>query len=131
MKKGEGVDAYKASQVADYFIFLSSKKVIDEGVSEGVTPLKLQKLLYFAQAASLALYDKKLFNENIEAWKYGPVVSVIYGAYKNQNSPLVKPEGEYKTIKDGKVKNLLMGVWELFYMKVSHLFSKILLQSPR
>lgn len=106
---------YTASQVADYFIYLSSKNVIDEGIPEGVTPLKLQKLLYFGQAASLALCNRKLFEEDIEAWKYGPVISSLYHKYKsNLNTPLVEPSGEYTDIIDPQAQNILKGVWELF-----------------
>ena len=106
---------YTASQIADYFVYLSSQKRIDDGVSEGITPLKLQKLLYFGQAASLALYNKKLFTEDIEAWKYGPVVSALYHRYKLKlNSSILKPMGEYKNITDPQVQIILKGVWELF-----------------
>jgi uncharacterized phage-associated protein len=106
---------YSAEQVADYFIHLASKESIDEGISEGVTPLKLQKLLYFAQAVSLSLYDKKLFNEDIEAWKYGPVISSLYHKYKSElNAPLVVTSGTYAEIQDTQTKELIEGVWELF-----------------
>lgn len=106
---------YTAEQIADYFVYLASQKMADENTPEGISPLKLQKLLYFGQAASLALFDKKLFKEDIEAWKYGPVVPVIYRKYKfKQNQPLLKPKGVYKEIKNMEVKNILEGVWELF-----------------
>jgi uncharacterized phage-associated protein len=45
-------------------------------------PLKLQKLLYYVQAWSLAWRDRPLFEEPIEAWQYGPVVEQIYQRYK-------------------------------------------------
>lgn len=117
-QKPIGAPTYSASQVADYFVFLSNQMMIDEGVSEGVTPLKLQKFLYFAQAASLAMFDKKLFGENIEAWKYGPVVSEIYHHYKNtqgtSDTPITVTTGVYKEISDDQTKQLITGVWELF-----------------
>lgn len=47
-----------------------------------VSNLKLQKLLYFAQGYSLAIVDKPLFNEEFEAWDFGPVVPVAYRNYK-------------------------------------------------
>ena len=43
-----------------------------------VTNLKLQKLLYFAQVEYLKKTGKKLFNDEIQAWQYGPVVPNIY-----------------------------------------------------
>jgi uncharacterized phage-associated protein len=47
-----------------------------------VSNLKLQKLIYYAQAWHLALHDKPLFNERIEAWVHGPVQPAVYGAFK-------------------------------------------------
>lgn len=48
----------------------------------GVSNLKLQKLLYYMQGFHLAFFDEPLFNENIEAWQYGPVVPEIYHRFK-------------------------------------------------
>lgn len=106
---------YTASQVADYFIQLSSQKMVDENTPEGVSPLKLQKLLYFAQAASLALTGKKLFEEEIQAWKFGPVIASVYHAYKDAgNTPLIKSTGEFESITDEEAQKMIRGVWELF-----------------
>ena len=43
-----------------------------------LTNLRLQKLLYYAQAWSLVLRESELFPEQIEAWRWGPVVPVVY-----------------------------------------------------
>jgi uncharacterized phage-associated protein len=48
-----------------------------------VTNLRLQKLLYYAQAWYLALRDEPLFGERIEAWVYGPVVPEVYRAFRD------------------------------------------------
>lgn len=48
-----------------------------------VTNLKLQKLVYYAQAWYLALYNKALFNEDFEAWVHGPVIPKLYQKYKS------------------------------------------------
>lgn len=48
-----------------------------------LTNLKLQKLLYYAQAWHLALYDDPLFDETLEAWVHGPVVPSVYHEYKS------------------------------------------------
>lgn len=53
-----------------------------------VDNLKLQKLLYYCQAVHLAKYDSVLFNDDIEAWDYGPVVRVVYNKYKNKTDIL-------------------------------------------
>jgi uncharacterized phage-associated protein len=60
-----------------------------------VTNMKLNKLLYFAQAWSLVKYDRPLFEEPIEAWNYGPVVSEIYKKYKSYgNKPIMSVDSD-------------------------------------
>ncbi|GEO41672.1 hypothetical protein SAE02_58200 [Skermanella aerolata] len=51
-------------------------------MSDLVTNLKLQKLLYFSQGLFGALYDRRLFDESIEAWDMGPVVPDSYHEFK-------------------------------------------------
>ncbi len=43
-----------------------------------LTNLRLQKLLYYAQAWSLIIRESELFPEEIEAWRWGPVVPAVY-----------------------------------------------------
>ena len=45
-----------------------------------LTNLHLQKLLYYAQAWSLVIRESELFTEEIQAWRHGPVVPVVYGS---------------------------------------------------
>jgi uncharacterized phage-associated protein len=47
-----------------------------------IEQLKLHKLLYYCQAASLAWHDKPLFNDPIEAWINGPVVPTIWNLHR-------------------------------------------------
>ena len=48
-----------------------------------VDNLKLQKLTYYAQAVYLVQNgNTALFQEEIEAWQYGPVVPELYALYK-------------------------------------------------
>ncbi|MCD8018181.1 MAG: DUF4065 domain-containing protein [Clostridiales bacterium] len=50
---------------------------------EEVTPLMLQKLLYFIQGIYYALYDEPMFEEDCEAWIHGPVYPEVYRLFKN------------------------------------------------
>ena len=52
-----------------------------------MTGLKLQKLLYYAQAWSLVWDGEPLFQEKIEAWPSGPVVREVYCGYFEVGSP--------------------------------------------
>ncbi len=49
-----------------------------------ITNLRLQKLLYFCQAAVIIATKGKevCFSDDMEAWDYGPVVREVYGHYK-------------------------------------------------
>ncbi|MCK5537110.1 MAG: SocA family protein [Thiomargarita sp.] len=61
----------------------------DNNDGEGLTNLKLQKLVYYAQGFYLAMFDKPLFAEPIEAWTHGPVVPKLYHAYKQYGQDCV------------------------------------------
>lgn len=50
---------------------------------EEVTPLMLQKLLYFIQGMSYALNKKPMFCENCQAWVHGPVYPEVYDMFRN------------------------------------------------
>jgi uncharacterized phage-associated protein len=66
-----------ARRVADLILSLANRRGME------MTNLKLQKLLYYAQAWHLAVLDKPLFPERIEAWIHGPVVPPVFGDFKH------------------------------------------------
>jgi len=72
-------------------------------VYEGITHLKLQKLLYYAQGIYLALNSEPLFFEDIFAWQHGPVVPEVYDKYKingrREINPLLNNVEKEKMIK--------------------------------
>ena len=105
---------YSADNVAKYFIYLASRPV--EGGTEereGITNLKLQKVLYFAQAYYLAKIGKKLFGDHIEAWSYGPVVPSIYRKYKTYGSNSIIFTQDDSSVPD-EVKLILNKIWDIF-----------------
>ena len=48
------------------------------------TTMKLQKLVYYCQAWSLAWDDKPLFDEDFEAWANGPVCPELFKHHKGK-----------------------------------------------
>ncbi|QXE21584.1 putative prophage protein (Ps3) [Richelia sinica FACHB-800] len=77
--------------IADYFIWLANE------TGSFLSNLKLQKLVYYAQAWYLALYDQSLFAEDFEAWVHGPVIPDLYQEYKKFGwKPIVKDVEEPK-----------------------------------
>lgn len=65
----------KVQDIADYFIWLANY------TGSFISNLKLQKLVYYAQAWYLAIHDKPLFDEDFEAWIHGPVIPELYNEY--------------------------------------------------
>ncbi len=51
--------------------------------------LQLIKLCYLSYGWYLAYHDKELFEEKIEAWKYGPVIPELYYALKHFKGQLL------------------------------------------
>ncbi len=66
-----------ASDVACYFLCR-----VDRDAGDTISLLKLQKLVYYAQAWSLVLRKKPLFYQEIEAWVSGPVVRDVWNEYQ-------------------------------------------------
>lgn len=77
---------------------------------ESMTHKKLQKLCYYAQAWHLALLDKPLFAEEIQAWIHGPVIPALYPYYANYRW-LDIPQVKNETIFDERTTDLLEAVF--------------------
>ena len=108
----------QAIDVANWSIERANRDEVDESTGEGISNLKLQKILYFAQAAYLALNgkDSPLFEDDIVAWKYGPIVESVYKKLKaNKAAPIKKPtDKSYLDTLDSEKIKFLEDVWELF-----------------
>lgn len=75
---------YSSKAVANEFIEL--EKADGRG---DLSPMKLQKLVYFAHAWNLVFYESPLIREEIQAWRFGPVVPEVYHEFKNYgNAPV-------------------------------------------
>lgn len=72
----------KIESIANYIINKSME----------ITPLALQKLLYFSQSFHKVFLDIFLFDDDCEAWVHGPVYNDIYFKYKDHG---------YNPIEDG------------------------------
>ena len=70
--------SYKVIDIANKILEKASYSEF-EGL---ICNLKLQKMLYYMQGFHLAYFKSPLFNEDIEAWMYGPVVPSVYKEFK-------------------------------------------------
>ncbi len=63
-----------------------SDKLIDfhrNKYDESISPMKLQKLCYYAQGFYMALNEEEtLFEDDFQAWQHGPVIRDLYIEYR-------------------------------------------------
>ena len=62
---------YTATHIASFFLHKAESK-------HNVTNLKLQKLVYIAFGWHTVFGDHDLYQDQIEAWRYGPVLPSLY-----------------------------------------------------
>jgi uncharacterized phage-associated protein len=89
--------------------------------------MKIQKLAYYAHAWSLAVRDKPLFDEDIEAWPWGPVVRNLYFSFRKfGRDPIREPATEPRrvgpgwldvrfvvpSVTDGPDRDFVRAVWD-------------------
>ena len=63
---------YNIVKITDYIL----NRVLTN--SKDVTPVKIQQLLYYCQMKHLALMNRPLFGDDIEAWIDGPMIRSVY-----------------------------------------------------
>ena len=70
----------KALDVARYILTKCNKD------GQPISNLQLQKMLYYIQYEFLTNYRKPLFDDDFEAWKFGPVIPVVYYEYSHMGA---------------------------------------------
>lgn len=58
-----------------------------------ITPMKILKLVYISHGWHLGIMDKPLIAEPVVAWKYGPVIPVVYNEFKKYGNTNVDDTG--------------------------------------
>ena len=105
---------YSAIQIANHFI--------ERGINENVkiTLIHLLKLTYISHGVHMALRDSKgLFTEQVEAWKYGPVIPSVFFAFRHHvtfnhatfNITIPESPDRYKSIEDAEDIDILNLIW--------------------
>ncbi len=74
-------------------------------IEGGITPLKLQKLLYYSKVWGL-VSGKFSVDAQFKAWKNGPVNGYIYGEYKKHGNEPIPVENEAGPISVKKKKTI-------------------------
>jgi len=116
--------------IANYFIEQA------QSLGDELTPMKLQKLVFFAHGWHLAIKNSPLIDEQVEAWSYGPVIRSLYREFRKYGDQAITEKGVFhkKRLKlDGRatlqivqpeinddpesataIKPLLDRIWEVY-----------------
>jgi uncharacterized phage-associated protein len=84
------------------------------GGNFAITHLKLQKLVYYAQAWSMAINQRPLFDTDIEAWLHGPVSRELYREYREYGFREIPPVENLNIRIERNDLEVLQGVWDLY-----------------
>lgn len=92
---------YSIFEIANWFL-----------TKDSMTPKKLQKLSYYAEAWSNALFNDSLINDTkFEAWAHGPVSPELYSKYKGYGWSEIPKSNDGSTNLDLEKIDLLESVW--------------------
>ena len=109
-----------AKDIARYFLH----RAAEDG--DLITPLKMQKLIYYAYVWALVNTKKPIFEEKFEAWPNGPVLPSLYKELRkygsspiDQNFTNIKDEDDLKKLKlsFGGAISILDKVYETYITK--------------
>ena len=102
-----------AINVSNYFI----NQAVKNGKS--LSLMQVLKLTYIAQGVHLSLLDKPFFKEEVVAWKYGPVVKVLYDYLKElkDNNHIIQDKQE----DNAKFEKIQLKILRMVFGKYSQL----------
>lgn len=93
---------YTALQIASFYI------------DKGVSPLKLQKLLYYSQVWWYVKTNKFLFKDIVRAWIYGPVVPDVWSEFKYMKRTAIIPKFRLTPYDLRGIEDHLIDVWNKY-----------------
>jgi uncharacterized phage-associated protein len=118
MTRGQVLHAQEALLVSQVYSLAKElvKLSLQGDESDPLTHLRLQKLLYYAQAWSLVLRDAELFPEEIIAWENGPVVEEVYRKLPDGRCAACVPEDTFASAPDLEPEDALFlkHFWEAY-----------------
>jgi len=99
----------KLINISEYFL-----NKIDPEAGESITPLKLQKLVYYAQAWFLA-FNSSLVQEDFQAWVHGPVIPSLYVHYREYGSANIPKVYSFDAcVFEQEELNILDMIWSVY-----------------
>jgi uncharacterized phage-associated protein len=109
---------FSAKAVANEFLELAKAE------GRQLTPMGVIKLTYLAHGWYLALAGEPLLDENVEAWRFGPVVPSLYHEFKEFGNGPITRSARINPIWNrpatltgdgsGYAKKVIKRVWEVY-----------------
>lgn len=89
-----------------------------------MTTMKLQKLVYYAQAWSLVWDERPLFREDIQAWANGPVTPELYLVHRGQFRIAEIPDGHPENL-DDLARETIDAILDYYGSRPAHWLSEL------
>ena len=99
---------YDARQVTSWFIERAAKD------GRVLSVAQMMKLLFIAHGWHLALRDKPLFGNRIEAWGVGPVIMDVYKTFRPQGRRPGKPDPRFPAVADQSDVDFLEQIYDRY-----------------
>ena len=87
--------SYDARAIANYFL----ERARLEGKS--LDQMKLQKLVYYANGWHIAIKEEPWIDEQVEAWRYGPVIQSLRDAFREYGDQAIDAPASYLVARAG------------------------------
>ncbi len=88
----------QAEAIANHILDVASE------TATALTQMQVIKLAYIAHGWNLALKEKPLFDDPVQAWDHGPVIPDLYHAFKSFKKKPVTSKAKIFDIVDGKLQ---------------------------
>ena len=121
---------YTALQIMNWLREYSDQDYKSDPNIDCMTPMRVQKLLYYAQCASLALTNKPLFPDSIYKMPSGPEIKNVKIFCKGREIP--ETRNNVKLInEDTETRNLLENIYRIYgYSSAHDLLQQIKSEAP-
>lgn len=107
-----------------------SNKVLDltDELGFGISNLSLNKVIFFVHAHFLIDWDKKLVDQEFEAWKYGPVCADVFHSFKKFESKFITERARYINFATGEtvIPNAVLSEEEnIYFREITSFYARI------
>lgn len=99
---------YDARQIANWFIIRAARD------GRTLSVMSLLKLAYIAHGWHLEVYDRPLFHNRIEAWRYGPVIPDVYRAFRPQGVTPAETLAGLQPVEDETSEEFLEQIYGIY-----------------